>query len=192
MKKSAFTIIEISILAVILVIVACLVIPFSIDDTKQASRVLEWRALQERITHAFSAAKAYGDSDRSKIEVYIMKSISDEEYNPIEPYKIKYMNGNKASCFGKFDKVYAVGEDNVIGFKWYEEGLREQKGLMFYDINGKKGPNRWGKDVFGVNIYEGKVEPLCARKPHNEIVADCSKDGTGCCCSYYYLVGGNF
>ena len=187
--KKAFTIVEISILAVILFIVGCLVIPFSIDDTLQAAHVLEWRALQDRISQAFTAAQIYGETD--KLEDYIMKSISDETYTKITPYKIRYMNGSSASGIGNFENVYAVGEDNVIGFRWYE-GTVEKKGIMFYDINGKKGPNRWGKDVFGVNIYKEKIEPLCSRKPHKEIVEDCSKSGTGCCCSYYYLVGGNF
>lgn len=189
--KKAFTIVEISILAVILIIVGCLVVPFAVDDTRQAAHVVEWRALQDRITHAFNAAKIYGDTDNNELEDYIMKSISDEAYEKIKPYKIKYMNGRPATGIGNFPNVYAVGEDNVIGFRWYPEEM-ELRGIMFYDINGKIGPNRWGKDVFGVNIYHDKVEPLCSRKPHKEIKEDCSKTGTGCCCSYYYLVGGNF
>lgn len=191
MKKRAFTIVEISILAVILLIVACLVIPFSIDDTKQASRVLEWRALQDRISYAFSMATVYEETGAQKIEDYIMKSISDDAYQKIVPYKIRYMNGSSASGIGSFDNVYTVGEDNVIGFKWSKKP-DEANGLMFYDINGRKGPNRWGKDVFGVKILDGKVTPLCANKSHQEIKEDCSKEGTGCCCSYYYLIGGNF
>ena len=190
--KKAFTIVEISILAVILLIVACLIIPFAIDDTRQAAHVLEWRALQDRISQAFTATKIYGESDNSKLEEYIMKSISDEIYTKISPYKIKYLNGRPATGIGNFQNVYAIGEDNVIGFKWFDEHFETQKGIMFYDINGKKGPNRWGKDVFGINIYEDSVQPLCSKKQHQEIKDDCSKTGTGCCCSYYYLVGGNF
>ena len=189
--KRAFTIIEISILAVILIIVGCLVIPFSIDDTRQASYVLEWRALQDRLTMAFTAAKIHGDTSHEKIEEYILKSISDDEYKKIPSYKIKYMNGHAATGIGSFQNVYEVGEGNSVGFKWYEKDS-DTSGIMFYDINGKKGPNRWGKDVFGVNIYSQKSEPLCKNKKHEEIVQDCSKTGTGCCCSYYYLVGGNF
>ena len=154
MLKKGFTIIEISILAVILIIVGCLIVPFSIDDTRQASRVLEWRALQDRINHAFSAVKVYGASSYAEVEDYIMKSISDSEYEKIDSYKIKYMNGRSASGIGNFQSVYAVGEDNVIGFKWGQGKPDNRVGVMFYDINGKKGPNRWGKDVFGINISE--------------------------------------
>lgn len=189
--KKGFTIVEISILAVILIIVGCLIIPFSIDDTRQASHVVEWRALQDRINHAFAASVVYGVKDNSELEEYIMKSISDSEYKKITPYKIKYMNGRPAAGIGDFTGVYEVGNDNVIGFRWAND-KGGKNGVMFYDINGKKGPNRWGKDVFGVNIYPDRIEPLCASKSHEEIKADCSKGGTGCCCSYYYLVGGNF
>ena len=190
--KKAFTIIEISILTVILIIVGCLIIPFSINDTMQASRVLEWRALQDRVNHAFSAASVYGIKDFKEFEIIMLKSISDSEYKKIKPYKIKYMNGHTASGIGNFTNVYEVADDNIIGFKWNDSDNSDRLGMMFYDINGSKGPNRWGKDVFGINIYRKKIEPLCANKPHEEIKADCSPSGTGCCCSYYYLVGGNF
>lgn len=189
--QRAFTIIEISILAVILIIVGCLVVPFSLDDTRQASYVLEWRALQDRLNMAFTAAKIHNDTSFSNLENFVLKSISDSEYKKIQPYKIKYMNGHQATGIGNFQNVYEVGDGNSIGFKWNEPGS-EISGVMFYDINGKTGPNRWGKDVFGINIYPEKPEPLCARKNHSEIIKDCSRGGTGCCCSYYYLVGGNF
>lgn len=189
--KKAFTIIEISILAVILLIVGCLVVPFSLDDTRQAAYVLEWRGLQDRISMAFTAAKIHGGNSTEELETFIMKSISDGQYKRIEPYKIKYMNGRSASGIGKFQNVYEVGDGNAIGFRW-NELAPEVSGMMFYDINGKVGPNRWGKDVFGLNIKSQKAEPLCKNKTHEEIVQDCSKSGTGCCCSYYYLVGGNF
>lgn len=188
--KKAFTIIEISILTFILIIVGCLVVPFAIDDTRQATYVLEWRALQDRLHQAFTAVKIYEETDNEKIEEYIMKSISDNLYQEIKPYKIKYLNGSNASGIGDFQNVYTIGDDNVIGFKWFDN--QELKGIMFYDINGKKAPNRWGKDVFGINIYNERIEPLCSKKQHQEIKDDCSKAGTGCCCSYYYLVGGNF
>ena len=189
--KKAFTILEISILSVILIIVACLVIPFSIDDTKQAAYILEWRALQDRINHAFTAAKVDGETDNIDIEKYIMQSISDGNYKAIQPYSIKYMNGRQASGIGNFETVYKVGEDNSLGFKW-NNAQNSLSGIMFYDINGTQPPNRWGKDVFGINIDNGIVTPLCAGKSHSEIKEDCSKQGTGCCCSYYYLVGGKF
>ena len=42
-------------------------------------------------------------------------------------------------------------------FNQTEEG---KKGMLMYDVNGKKGPNVWGKDVFGYDIYEKGFEPF--------------------------------
>ena len=61
-----------------------------------------------------------------------------------------------------------------------------------YDVNGKKGPNVWGKDIFGLNIYNDKFEPIGKNEPINIQKQDCSKNGTGLFCSNYYLIGGHF
>ena len=106
--QRAFIIIEISILAVILIIVGCLVIPFSLDDTRQASYVLEWRALQDRLNMAFTAAKIHNDTSFSNLENFVLKSISDSEYKKIQPYK------------DKFKKIFLLGKAFTI-FTAFEE-----------------------------------------------------------------------
>ena len=60
-----------------------------------------------------------------------------------------------------------------------------------YDVNGRTGPNVWGKDVFGLNIYADKFEPFGKNEPINVQKQDCSKNGTGLLCSNYYLIGGS-
>ena len=62
-----------------------------------------------------------------------------------------------------------------------------------YDVNGKLGPNRWGKDVFGINIYsQGHIEPFGKQFEMDELRIDCSDKGLGVNCSYYYIIGGGF
>ena len=61
-----------------------------------------------------------------------------------------------------------------------------------YDVNGKKGPNSWGKDVFGLNIYKDGFKPFGKTEPLETQRQDCSKHGTGIYCSNYFLIGGNF
>ena len=64
---------------------------------------------------------------------------------------------------------------------------------MMFDINGTMLPNRWGNDIFGINIYDGgKIEPFGFDKNMDELKYDCSKLGTGLTCSYYYKIGGDF
>ena len=64
--------------------------------------------------------------------------------------------------------------------------------IMIFDINGILPPNTWGRDIYGVNIYEDKIEPFGAELPMAELKTDCSAFGTGVGCSYYYKIGGGF
>ena len=61
-----------------------------------------------------------------------------------------------------------------------------------YDVNGSQGPNIWGKDIFGLNIYTDRFEPFGKSSSVSEQKQDCSKNGTGLSCSNYYLIGGSF
>ena len=61
-----------------------------------------------------------------------------------------------------------------------------------YDVNGKSGPNVWGKDVFIMKIYNDRFEPFGKSEDISSQKQDCSKSGTGLACSSYYLIGGNF
>ena len=55
------------------------------------------------------------------------------------------------------------------------------------DVNGKKGPNVWGKDVYGYNVYANKIEPLGKNEDPITIETDCSRQGTGVYCSFAVL-----
>ena len=44
--------------------------------------------------------------------------------------------------------------------KIFEKPLGDIEGLLMYDVNGQMGPNTWGKDVFGLNIYKNKFAYL--------------------------------
>ena len=61
--------------------------------------------------------------------------------------------------------------------------------LLFTDINGTKGPNRLGRDVFVFNILQNnkKIEPSGMSNNRNSIRSGCTKDrsdgmhtGLGC------------
>ena len=62
---------------------------------------------------------------------------------------------------------------------------------MLFDINGILPPNRWGKDIYGVSIFDGgKIEPFGFELDMKELKKDCLD--TGISCSYYYKIGGGF
>ena len=65
--------------------------------------------------------------------------------------------------------------------------------MMMVDINGLLPPNTWGRDIFGLYILdEGHIEPFGYNLSAENVVSDCSKNGLGIGCSYYYLIGGEF
>ena len=190
--KKGFTIVEVSILFVIFLIVAFLVAPLSLDDTRQAKNTSRWRVVQEDFSNIFYAINTQkGDSDKNFKETFdetLKNDIKGEE----EPYKITFLNGTYPSDTYKFNDYKTTYSNAIVAYKIYDNPTDNIKGVLMYDVNGKNGPNVWGKDVFGLNIYDDKFEPFCKQESISRQKQDCSKNGTGLCCSNYYLVGGHF
>ena len=62
--KNAFTIVEVSILLVIFLIVAFLVAPLSLDDTKQAKNTSAWRNVQTEFANIFYSINTQKDNEK--------------------------------------------------------------------------------------------------------------------------------
>ena len=190
--KKGFTIIEVSILFVIFLIVAFLVAPLSLDDTKQAKNTSRWKNVQSDFTNIFYSINTQKEETPLSFQEAFNTIISGEIKDSIKPYKVTFMDGtypNSTYRFKDFSQTYSKA---ILSVKLFEETDQELKGLLMYDVNGQTGPNTWGKDIFGYNIYEDKFEPFCKNEPIHSQKQDCSKNGTGLCCSNYYLIGGNF
>ena len=190
--KKAFTIVEVSILFVIFLIVAFLVAPLSLDDTMQAKNAARWRNVQgdfENIFYSVNTQKEDESFDFNKVFENVMQG---EVKGNIEPYKITYMNGTFPGGIYRFTDLKQTYSNATVSYRLYNEPQKGVLGVLMYDVNGSVGPNVWGKDVFGLNIYTDRFEPFCK----NDIVSvqkqDCSKSGTGLCCSNYYLIGGSY
>lgn len=192
MEKNGFTIIEVSILFVIFLIVAFLVAPLSLDDTMQAKNTSRWRNVQGDFANIFYSINTDKKRTKTEFKDSFMKVLENDIKNDLNTYRITFMNGtypNDTYRFKDFKNTYA---NATIAIKLFETPNENLRGLLMYDVNGKSGPNVWGKDVFGMNIYEDKFEPFCKSEPVSVQKQDCSKNGTGLCCSGYYLMGGNF
>ena len=64
-------------------------------------------------------------------------------------------------------------------------------GIIIFDVNGEMGPNKFGKDVFGVNVYIDRVEAFGTNLSNKLLASDCNKSSSGVFCSFYYLLGGH-
>lgn len=192
MKKHGFTIIEVSILFVIFLIVAFLVAPLSLDDTRLAKNVSRWKDVQSDFTNIFYTINTDKTQKRENFEENFKKVLANDVKNDTKVYRISFMNGTYPNDTYRFREFKNTFSNATLAVKMFDAPQDDILGLLMYDVNGRKGPNVWGKDVFGMNIYEDKFEPFCKTDSISRQKQDCSKNGTGLCCSSYYLMGGNF
>ena len=190
--KKAFTIVEVSILFVIFLIVAFLVAPLSLDDSLQAKNTSYWRNIQPEFANIIYSINTQKNKKDFDFEKHFKTAMESEIKEAIVPYKITFMNNSYPSNAYRFTDYYKTHANAVISYKLFGENENGNIGMLMYDVNGSVGPNVWGKDVFGLNIYTDRFEPFCKNDPISVQEQECSKDGTGLCCSNYYLVGGSF
>ncbi len=188
--KKAFTIIEVSILFVIFLIVAFLVAPLSLDDTMQARNTSRWRNVQSDFANIFYSVNTQNNEEnfQNKFDSVIAGEVTGDA----KPYKITFLNGTFPNNTYRFNEYKTTTNNAVLSVKFFDKPQGDLLGLLMYDVNGPSKPNVWGKDVFGLNIYSDRFEPFCKNDSVSIQKQGCSKDGTGLCCSNYYLIGGSF
>lgn len=64
------------------------------------------------------------------------------------------------------------------------EGIPNMCGSINVDVNGLKGPNTIGKDIFAVNVQESGIKPVGAGTYYN--TCSTSSTGFGCAAEYLY------
>ena len=191
--KKGFTIIEVSILFVIFLIVAFLVAPLSLDDTMQAKNTSRWKNVQSDFTNILHSINTQMEDENQSFEDAFEMTITGEIKDSARPYRITFMSGSHPDNKYTFKDLKNTYSKAVLSVKLFDTpDVNGAKGLLMYDVNGSTGPNTWGKDIFGLNIYTDKLEPFCKNSTLTEQKKDCSRNGTGLCCSNYYLIGGNF
>ena len=190
--KKGFTLVEVSILFVIFLIVAFLVIPLSLDDTIQAKNTSRWRRVQSDFSNVFYSINTLKDAEDFDFEGTSNNVMSNEIKSDIEPYKITFMNGTYPNVTYRFNDFKLTQGNSVLAYKLFDNTQSDLRGVFLYDVNGSVGPNVWGKDVFGFNIFSDRFEPFCKNDSVSVQKQDCSKNGTGLSCSNYYLIGGSF
>ena len=211
MVKKHYWKLEYSIALFVMLGVILLIMPFSIENTRQANFISKWNETFNRVEYMFSVMNAHISDDmiksfnkadtpdeREKLLLTIVKPylrINTANY-PNRHYRPRYINGNRIYKGQRyfFDDFYFAENNTIVGIKDIKSDKADDVFfLMMFDINGLLPPNRWGKDIYGVNIYDGgKIEPFGFDKSMDELKKDCSEAGTGINCSYYYKIGGGF
>ena len=190
--KKGFTIVEVSILFVIFLIVAFLVAPLSLDDTMQAKHTSRWRSVQQDFSNIFYSVTTQEEETSLPFETVLDNILDNETKEKTSSYKITFLNGTFPNNTYRFKDFHTTYSNATLAIKLFEVPQNNIQGILMYDVNGKNGPNVWGKDVFGLNIYKDKFEPFGKNEPVSNQKQDCSRNGTGLFCSNYYLIGGSF
>lgn len=209
MKKFAWKI-EYSLTAIFVFAGLLFLIPTSFSS-KEAVYISKWNEKYNKIEYMFTAMSAQADSeivkdlkdetDNDKREKLMIKLIQpylrlEEVQYPKWRYNPKYMNGK--SIYNKdyyyFDSFYKSSNGLIVGIKDLDETYDGAPGfIMSVDVNGLKKPNMWGRDIYGVAIFQdGKVKPLGYDKEIDELRKDCKETGSGVWCSHFYRIGGEF
>ena len=107
-------------------------------------------------------------------------------------YKTYFMDGSfvneKSEYYVK--NLHTTNSGMVIGVKWLLVPSQAQNSLpiamITIDLNGLKKPNKWGHDIFGLNIFVDRIEPFGEEYDEMLMKSDCSKKGKGISCASYY------
>lgn len=207
-KKRHYLKLEYSIVLFVILGLLLLVMPFSVENTRQAGFISKWNEKYNRVEYMFSVIKAHITDDmlksmnkaetpqeRESILLMLVKPYLriNTEARP-RHYKPRYINGSKVykGQTYYFDDFYFAENKTIVGIKDIKtETQDDAMFLMLFDINGILPPNRWGKDIYGVSIFdEGRIEPFGFNMDMKELKKDCFE--TGISCSYYYKIGGGF
>ena len=209
MARKNYLKIEYTVTLLVIIAVVLMIIPFDFENEAQADFISRWQDKYSRLEYMFSVISTH---EKDEILKSFQRAQNAEEreqlmINLIQPYfrihqqelpkryAPKFMNKIYVPTSSKyyFTDTYTSDNGMIVGIKDLDSDNREEPMfIMMFDINGILPPNTWGKDIYGVNIYESGLEPFGQRIPMNELEKDCSIFGTGLGCSYYYKIGGGF
>ena len=207
MCRKAFTIVEIALVIFVILMVASIFIPLNITNIEQAERIAKWKNTFEEAKYSFELLKAQdkklfelnGNATSKQVFDKIKPYLNIEENNVssdyFKNYKYTFLNGKRVNKLSNYyvDEFTLLKSDIIIGFR-LNEGLNNDEsipyGIMLFDINGLKKPNKIGVDIFGINIYPNKIKAFGDGHSHSALKVNCSSLGTGVFCSKYYLIGG--
>ena len=124
-------------------------------------------------------------------EMIASSSVSDSDLLFLIPNNVKKMNGLSVTRITSKRKRKNKNQrkKHILSFKFLD---------LLEKIVGRTVVSTWSQNVFDkfVNVknftIDDKFEPFCKNESISKQKQECSKHGSGLCCSNYYLIGGSF
>ncbi len=210
--KKGYSLIELLMFLFIVAIIVVALFPLTVVEKDQAQRIAIWKDFYPELIYAqdlfknkeSQVIKAYETTPYLEPDVYFQEftkfmPVKDGKIINNKNYRYRYLNGRRVKKSSKYYSHQFVELENgiIIGFAGLERDADNVKnspiGLLFVDIDGKnKRRNFLGSDIFVVNVYAERIEPLGGNLSRQDMKEDCSPVGTGLNCAAYYLYGGVF
>lgn len=172
MKKiSAFTLAEVLITLGIIGVVAALTMPLLIQKYQEKIIANQLKEFYSVFSQALLTAQTeQGDYSRSHILIYdyikpYLKIQKDCQRGPgcFTNTVIKLLDGrdwiNLDPYIGYHKFILNNGASVQMFSSWSSPGIRDNEAEIRVDINGFKGPNTLGRDIFKFKIIDGKLIP---------------------------------
>jgi len=209
--KKAFTLAEILITLLIIGVIASLTIPGLISDTQDQQYKAAWRKTYSDLDQA---TKRIMTDNGGSLSGVCSETIGMDRCACIRDKLTNYLNYVKTCNYGASGCFHQHGGDfkKLSGDPFYSPssswvcgtGLVLNNGTLIdidywsdvwtasnpyvyimVDINGSKGPNTVGKDIFAINLYAQYIKPFGSQNDGYE--NSCASNGSGLGCSAKFL-----
>ncbi len=199
----AFTLAEVLITLGIIGVVAAITLPAFIENHKEKETVTKVKKMYSLISNAYQMNIATNGPNLGTLKatnaqaatevatvflpyLSIMKDCGTTKRGCVYNGTYKYKSGGNAVKYdygGYASYRVLLNDGSSIWFR--KTTASGNPSAIFYDVNGPKSPNTWGKDLFLYIVVEDKVIPAGSHLPGDPYSFDahCSKssvNGVGC------------
>ncbi len=190
-KRFAFTLAETLITLGVIGIVAAMTIPNLVQSYQEKVTVTKVKKMYSTLSQAYALYKVDNDVDETYVNNHdgAVKVFDIFQKN----LKVSKICSGDEGCIS--DKYSRQNHDSYGGYtseSYYSVRLEDGSALTFrggsaetlfqiyYDVNGKLPPNKWGTDFFQFNGYKDKIIPCCGVKSDSNLKLTCYETGWGC------------
>lgn len=195
--KTAFTLAEVLITLGIIGVVAAMTIPTLIANHRAMVLKTQFKKSYSQLNQALVLLKKdditiYGNYHGTDIRDLLVKSFQDATLGNYRDYCDNYRNHSKGTAFNTRSLDDGMIITNNGTFIFINNDYGGDYISLYIDINGEKGPNIYGYDLFVFDLNEN--DKLTVSYPNNTYYCNDTNNnqGNGISCAYFALTDENY